>query len=69
VRFDHSGTMWVGTQDGLDVYDAKAGQFIVYAQGEGLPGNAVGCVLEDQENNLWMSTNNGVARLSPRRVF
>jgi ligand-binding sensor domain-containing protein len=69
VRFDHSGTMWVGTQDGLDVFNAKAGQFIVYAQQEGLPGNAVGCVLEDQDNNLWMSTNNGVARLSPRRVF
>ena len=66
VYFDRSGTMWVGTQNGLDRFDSKTGTFTVYTRRDGLPGNAVGCVLEDDHRNLWMSTNNGVARFDPQ---
>jgi ligand-binding sensor domain-containing protein/signal transduction histidine kinase len=67
VYFDRSGTMWVGTQNGLDKFDRKEGTFTVYRRQDGLPGNAVGCILEDDHRNLWMSTNNGVARFDPQR--
>jgi signal transduction histidine kinase/streptogramin lyase len=67
VYFDHSGTMWVGTQDGLDSFDSKTGTFTVYTRRDGLPSNSVGCILEDDHGDLWMSTNNGVARFDPRR--
>jgi signal transduction histidine kinase/ligand-binding sensor domain-containing protein len=66
VHFDRSGTMWVGTQNGLDKFEAKTGTFTVYGKREGLPGNAVSCVLEDERNFLWMSTNNGVSRFNLR---
>jgi signal transduction histidine kinase/streptogramin lyase len=66
VHFDRSGTMWVGTQNGLDKFDSKTGTFTVYTQRDGLPGNLVGCILEDDHNNLWMSTNNGIARFDPQ---
>jgi len=66
VHFDRSGTMWVGTQNGLDKFDSKTGTFTVYTQRDGLPGNAVGCVLEDDHSNLWMSTNKGIARFDPQ---
>jgi PAS domain S-box-containing protein len=66
VHFDRSGTMWVGTQNGLDKFDSKTGTFTVYTRRDGLPGNAVGCVLEDDHGNLWMSTNNGIARFDPQ---
>jgi ligand-binding sensor domain-containing protein/signal transduction histidine kinase len=62
VHFDRSGTMWVGTQNGLDKFDANTGTFTVFSRRDGLPGNAVGCILEDDHSNLWMSTNNGIAR-------
>jgi PAS domain S-box-containing protein len=65
VHFDRSGTMWVGTQNGLDKFDSKTGTFTVYTQRDGLPGNAVGCILEDDHSNLWMSTNKGIARFDP----
>jgi ligand-binding sensor domain-containing protein/signal transduction histidine kinase len=68
VHFDRSGTMWVGTQDGLDKFDAKTGTFTAYTRREGLPGNAVGCILEDDHGYLWMSTNNGIARFDPQSV-
>ena len=66
VHFDRSGTMWVATQNGLDKFDSKTGTFTVYTQRDGLPGNAVGCILEDDHSNLWMSTNNGIARFDPQ---
>ena len=62
VYFDRSGTMWVGTQNGLDQFDPRTKTFKVYTQRNGLPGVAVGCVLEDKQGHLWMSTNNGMAR-------
>jgi ligand-binding sensor domain-containing protein len=65
VYFDRSGTTWVGTQNGLDSFDSKTGTFTVYTRRDGLPGNVVGCILEDDHRNLWMSTNNGVARFDP----
>ena len=67
VHIDRSGAMWVGTQDGLDEFDPKTGQFTSFNRREGLPGNSVGCVLEDDRGNLWMSTNKGVASFDVRR--
>ena len=70
VYFDASGTMWLGTQNGLNKFDRKKGTFTAYTRRDGLPGNAVGCVLEDDHGDLWMSTNNGVARFNPQsRTF
>ncbi|MEA2263390.1 MAG: hypothetical protein QOJ51_6215 [Acidobacteriaceae bacterium] len=66
VHFDRSGGMWVGTENGLDKFDSKTGTFTPYTQRDGLPGNAVGCILEDDHGNLWMSTNNGIARFDPQ---
>jgi ligand-binding sensor domain-containing protein/signal transduction histidine kinase len=65
IHFDASGTMWLGTQNGLDRFDPKTGSFTVYTRRNGLPGNAVACILGDDQGDLWMSTNNGVARLNP----
>jgi ligand-binding sensor domain-containing protein/two-component sensor histidine kinase len=70
LLFDRTGTMWVGTQNGLDKLDPKTGKFILYTRRDGLPGNSVGCILDDDRGTLWMSTNNGVARFDPqRRIF
>jgi PAS domain S-box-containing protein len=65
VHFDHSGTMWVGTQDGLDRFDPKTGGFKSYYEQDGLPGNLVSCILDDERGNLWMSTNNGLSVFNP----
>jgi ligand-binding sensor domain-containing protein/signal transduction histidine kinase len=66
VHFDRSGTMWVGTQNGLDKFNPQTGSFSAFTQRDGLPGNAVGCILEDNNSNLWMSTNNGVAQFDSK---
>jgi ligand-binding sensor domain-containing protein/signal transduction histidine kinase len=66
VHFDAAGTMWLGTENGLDKFDRKTNSFTVYTRRNGLPGNAVGCILGDNHGDLWMSTNNGVARFNPQ---
>jgi PAS domain S-box-containing protein len=67
VHFDHSGAMWVGTQNGLGKFDPKAGRFTTYYEQDGLSGNLVSCILEDERGNLWMSTNNGLSVFDPSK--
>jgi ligand-binding sensor domain-containing protein/signal transduction histidine kinase len=67
VLFDHSGTMWIGTQNGLDRFDPKTGSFKSWYEQDGLSGNLVSCILEDKPGNLWMSTNNGLSVFDPSK--
>jgi PAS domain S-box-containing protein len=67
VHFDHSGTMWVGTQEGLGKFDPRTGKFKTYYEQDGLSGNGVSCILEDERGRLWMSTNNGLSVFDPSR--
>jgi len=66
VLVDHTGQLWIGTQNGLNKLNRADGTFTMYAEAEGLRGNAVSCVLEDRLHNLWMSTNRGISRFDPR---
>ena len=67
---DHAGTLWVGTQNGLDRLDRNTGEFTVFGERDGLPNNAIEGILEDAAGNLWLSTGNGLSRFNPRtRTF
>jgi PAS domain S-box-containing protein len=66
ISVDHSGTLWVGTQNGLDRFDRKTGEFTIFNEREGLPDNAVEGILEDSAGNLWLSTGNGLSKFDPR---
>ena len=67
---DHTGTLWVGTQDGLNRFDRNTGQFTIFGERDGLPNNAVEGILEDSAGRLWLSTGNGLSRFDPRaRTF
>ena len=63
---DHSGTLWVGTQNGLNRFDRNTGEFTIFNEHDGLPNNAVEGVLEDAAGNLWLSTGKGLSRFDPR---
>ena len=59
------GTLWIGTQNGLDRFDPRANRFVHFNEKDGLAGNVVACVLEDNTHRLWMSTNAGISSFHP----
>ena len=63
---DHSGTLWVGTQNGLNRFDRRTGEFTVFNERDGLPNNAIMGILEDAAGNLWLATLNGLSKFDPQ---
>jgi signal transduction histidine kinase len=62
---DADGTLWVGTQLGLNRFDGATQQFHAYTERDALPSNAVEGILEDRQRNLWVGTDNGLAKVTP----
>jgi signal transduction histidine kinase/ligand-binding sensor domain-containing protein len=65
VHVSASGEVWVGTQNGLNKLDVNSGTFTAYDEKDGLSGNAVSCILEDNKGILWISTNRGLSGFDP----
>ena len=62
---DKSGRVWAGTEgSGLCLYDPAADRFRSVHQKYNLPGDMVGSIEEDNNGNLWLGTNQGLARLT-----
>ena len=59
------GSLWLGTQMGLNRFDAKTKTFHRYTEHRGLPNNVVLGILEDYFGKLWITTNNGLAQFDP----
>ena len=64
VARSSDGTLWAGSGMGLFAF-GPGGDVRSYSVADGLPGNTVHGVLQDSENRIWISTNNGLARLEP----
>jgi signal transduction histidine kinase/ligand-binding sensor domain-containing protein/CheY-like chemotaxis protein len=67
---DRSGTLWIGTEGGLDRYDRDTETFIHYRHDEtradSLANNVVVCVFEDAAGKIWAGTRDGLCRLDDR---
>jgi signal transduction histidine kinase/ligand-binding sensor domain-containing protein len=63
---DRAGTLWLGTQAGLDRFDPATGTFTHFQEQNGLVSNTAVCMLEDQQGNLWISTGGGISRFNPQ---
>jgi signal transduction histidine kinase/ligand-binding sensor domain-containing protein len=57
--------IWIGTGNGLSRLDPATGTFAAYDSHNGLSGNLVDCILEDDRGYLWMNTNRGLSKFSP----
>lgn len=67
IREDAQGKIWIGLYyNGLALYDPASGPEKVYTEKDGLPHNNVLGILEDNWNDLWVSTENGLAVLDPQ---
>ncbi|HWA26464.1 MAG TPA: two-component regulator propeller domain-containing protein [Lacunisphaera sp.] len=67
---DRGGTLWIGTEGGLDRLDRATGTFLHYrhdpTRADSLPNNIVVSVYEDSTGRIWAATRNGLCRLDDR---
>ena len=63
---DQKNRLWIGTAGGgLNLYHPDTDSFTYFLEKDGLPNGVVYGILEDQQGNLWMSTNFGISRFNP----
>lgn len=65
-----AGDLWIGTfGGGLNKFikgkNGARGHFKKYTEDDGLSNAVVKGILEDDEGNLWLATNNGISRFNP----
>lgn len=52
---DKDGSLWIGSTAGLTRYRYDTGEFKTYTKKDGLAGDRIRRIFEDQEGNLWIS--------------
>jgi len=63
---DDNETLWISTSGiGFDKLEKDTEIFKHFTETNGLPNNNVFVILQDNEKNLWMSTNKGIAKFNP----
>jgi signal transduction histidine kinase/ligand-binding sensor domain-containing protein/DNA-binding response OmpR family regulator len=67
LLLDANGNMWAGTRDGLSVFDPEAQRFHTFRMIDGLPDNNIMCILEDDAHHLWVSTTNGLSKITVKQ--
>lgn len=62
---DSKNRIWIATLDkGIALYNATSGPLKYYNETDGLANNQALCILEDQNNHLWISTTNGLSKFN-----
>lgn len=64
INEDGLNNLWIGTRGGgLNKLDTKTNLFTCFNVEDGLPHSVINGILFDQDNNPWVSTNNGLSCL------
>lgn len=63
---DDKENIWIGTRDGLNIFDPKTENFRHFHEIDGLSNNIVYSILQDNQNRIWVSTNNGITLIQPK---
>ncbi len=67
---DSRNRIWIATLDkGIALYSQEYGPLKYYDENDGLANNQALCILEDRENNLWISTTNGLSKFNLEEEF
>ncbi|MCZ4245527.1 hybrid sensor histidine kinase/response regulator transcription factor [Pedobacter punctiformis] len=66
ITEDKKGVIWLGTlRNGIYKLDASNRKIGVLSQKDGLPSDNIVGILEDDNRNFWISTDNGLCKYNP----
>jgi signal transduction histidine kinase/ligand-binding sensor domain-containing protein len=66
VYQDSTNHIWVGSEKGLFKYDEKSDQFNPFFDSQTeMSTMAVGAIIEDEDHNLWMTSNSAMVKINP----
>ncbi len=60
---DSRGLIWLGTMDGLYVYNSSNKRTLGFFEEEGLVNNSIRSIIEDNYGRIWVTTSNGISRI------
>ena len=63
---EYSNQLWIGTNDGLYIYNLQDKQLQHYTTDKGLSDNGIASIEQDKEGRLWISTDHGLCCYDPK---
>ncbi len=68
LHYDQNQIVWIGTGgDGLKAYDTNTKRLYKYTVENGLANNVIYAVMQDNANNLWLSSNKGIIKFKANK--
>lgn len=64
IFIDSKKRIWLGTNDGLILFNENRARTYIYSKQHGLAGNTIQGIVEDKKGNLWITTNSGLSRFN-----
>ena len=61
---DNDQNIWIGTNNGLNLYNETDEKFKLYGRNAGIEDNVINGLLADSESNIWITTNQGIYQLN-----
>lgn len=61
---DSRGIVWIGTQDGLSVWQPSKSELHTLFTDDGLVNNSIKGIVEDKQGQIWITTSGGVSRIA-----
>ncbi len=61
---DKTGSLYLGTNNGLGIYNRSTKKFNFFDERNGLPHNVVWWILNDDRGNYWLSTRKGISKFN-----
>ncbi len=64
---DKDGLIWIGSENGLTVYDPVKNSSRFFTREDGLPSSRTNNIMVDSLNRIWIGTSNGLCMLNRTR--
>lgn len=64
---DSRNLLWIGTSSGITVTDGDFHEIATLTVHDGLSSDRIRAIVEDRKGNIWVTTANGLSRISPQR--